>query len=187
MTHRRTNIKNERPRRTSLRDASRRAVESIRNQLKEDRRMKRILSDIKPDVSVGEATVCVKPIHELKLKLHQRKLRHLHGTSQPSHPTYTRCAKMWGPSSLRCHNRDCERRGCGSLHGAHISWRADRRSRTRQCGIIATCVPCNIRSGSFKVVRGSTVFVLAKVLSRYPSRPFDQREDTVLENAIFES
>jgi hypothetical protein len=31
------------------------------------------------------------------------------------------------------------------------------------------------------------VFVLARVLSRYPSRPFDAREDTVLEDAIFDA
>jgi hypothetical protein len=51
----RTSIKRE-PRRVSLRDASRRALESIRDQVKEDRRMKRILRDIEPDVAVGEPT-----------------------------------------------------------------------------------------------------------------------------------
>jgi hypothetical protein len=185
MTRRRTNIKNDRPRRTSPRDASRRALESIRNQLKEDRRMKRILCDIKPDVSVGEPTVCVKPVRELKLKPYQRKLRHLCGTSHAGHPTHTRCQKMWGPSSLRCHNKHCEGRGRGVLHGAHVCWRVGRRSKTKQCGIIATCVPCNTMSGTFKASRDSCVFVLAKVLSKSPSKPYLPNEDTILEDAIF--
>jgi hypothetical protein len=186
-TRRRKNIKNDRPRGTSLRDASRRALEAIRAQKKDERRMDRILRDIEPDVPVGEPTICVKPTHEVKLKLHQRKLRHLHGTSQMSHPTYTRCPKMWGPSCLRCHNKHCEGRGRGLIHGSHISWRVGLRSRTRQCGIISTCVSCNMTSGTFKACRGSSVFVLARVLSRYPSRPFDAREDTVLEDAIFDA
>jgi hypothetical protein len=169
------------------REASRRALEAIREQKKEERRMKRILRDIEPDVAVGELTVCTKPIHELKLKPYQRKLKHLCGTSHEKHATYTRCPKMWGPMSLRCHNKHCERRGCGVLHGAHVCWRVDRRSKRRQCGIIATCVPCNTTSGSFKASRGSSVFVLARVMSRYPSKPYDPREDTVIDNAIFES
>lgn len=187
MPPRRTNIKNDRPRRTSPREASRLALETIRRQARDGRRMDRILRDMEPDVAVGEPTVCVKPIREMKLRPFQRKLRHLCGTSQPSHLCYVRCPKTWGPSSLNCQNKDCERRGCGSLHGAHISWRTERRSRTRQCGIIATCVPCNTTSAAFKASRGSSVFVLAKVLSRFPSRPFDPREDTVLENAIFDA
>jgi hypothetical protein len=186
-SRRRKNIKNDESRRRPPREASRLALETMRKQKKDERRMDRILRDIEPDVPVGEPTICVKPTHEVKLKLHQRKLRHLHGTSQMSHPTYTRCPKMWGPSSLKCQNKNCERRGCGSLVGAHISWRAERRSRTRQCGIIATCASCNTTSGSFKACRRSSVFVLAKVLSRFPSRPFDAREDTVLEDAIFDA
>ena len=185
-SYRRKNIKNDKPRRTSPRDASRRALEAIRAQKKEERHMDRILRDMEPDVAVGEQTVCVKPVKEIKLKLHQRKLRHLHGTSQPSHPTYTRCPKMRCPASLKCHNKHCEQRGCGVLHGAHVCWRVDRRSKAKQCGIIATCVPCNTTSGAFKVRRGSSVFVLAKVLSKYPTSPFDPREDTILEDAIFE-
>lgn len=183
---RRTNIKYDQPRRASPREASRRALEAIREQKKEERRMKRILRDIEPDVVVGEPTVCTKPIRELKLKPYQRKLKHLCGTSHEKHATYTRCPKMWGPASLKCHNKRCEQRGCGVLHGAHVCWRVDRRSKVKQCGIIATCVPCNTTSGSFKACRGSSVFVLAKVLSRYPSKPYDPREDTVLEDAIFE-
>jgi hypothetical protein len=179
----RTSIKRE-PRRVSLRDASRRALESIRDQVKEDRRMKRILRDIEPDVAVGEPTVCIKPVREMKLKPYQRKLRHLCGTSHVEHATHTRCPKMWGPSSLRCHNKHCERRGRGVLHGAHVCWRVERRSKTKQCGIIATCVPCNTTSGTFKASRGSSVFVLAKVLSKYPSKPYLPNEDSILEDAI---
>jgi len=186
-TRRRKNIKNDRPRGTSLRDASRRALEAIRAQTKEERRAKRIEKDMKPDVAVGQLTVCVKPVREMKLRPFQRKLRHLCGTSQPSHSCYVRCSKMWGPSCLRCHNKHCEGRGRGLIHGSHISWRVGLRSRTRQCGIISTCVSCNTTSGTFKACRGSSVFVLARVLSRYPSRPFDAREDTVLEDAIFDA
>lgn len=185
-SNRRRNIKSERRPRRPPREASRLALETIRRQARDGQRMDRMLRDMEPDVAVGEPTVCVKPTHEVKLKLHQRKLRHLHGTSQPSHPTYTRCPKMWGPASLKCHNKHCEQRGCGVLHGAHVCWRVDRRSKAKQCGIIATCVPCNTTSGAFKVRRGSSVFVLAKVLSRFPSRPFDPRKDTVLEDSIFE-
>jgi hypothetical protein len=182
----RSNIKNERRPRRTPREASRLALETIRRQARDGQRMDRMLRDMEPDVVVGEPTVCVKPTHEVKLKLHQRKLRHLHGTSQPSHPTYTRCPKMWGPASLKCHNKHCEQRGCGVLHGAHVCWRVDRRSKAKQCGIIATCVPCNTTSGAFKVRRGSSVFVLAKVLSKYPTNPYDPRKDTILEDSIFE-
>lgn len=186
-SNRRRNIKSERRPRRPPREASRLALETIRRQARDGQRMDRVLRDMEPDVAVGEPTVCVKPIRELKLKPYQRKLKHLCGTSQPSHSCYVRCPKMWGPASLKCHNKHCERRGCGSLHGAHISWRSERRSRTRQCGIIATCVPCNTTSGAFKVCRGSSVFVLAKVLSKYPTNPYDPRKDTVLEDSIFES
>ena len=186
-SYRRKNIKNDKPRRTSPRDASRRALEAIRAQKKDERRMDRILRDMEPDVAVGEPTLCVKPVREMKLRPFQRKLRHLCGTSRPSHSCYVRCRKMWGPSSLKCHNKHCEQRGCGVLHGAHVCWRVDRRSKAKQCGIIATCVPCNTTSGAFKVHRGSSVFVLAKVLSKCPTSPFDPREDTILENAIFDA
>jgi hypothetical protein len=187
MPKHRVNIKNDKSRRRPPREASRRALEAIRAQKKEERRMDRILRDIEPDVPVGEPTLCVKPVREMKLRPFQRKLRHLCGTSQPSHSCYVRCPKMWGPASLKCHNKHCEQRGCGVLHGAHVCWRVGRRSRTRQCGIISTCVSCNTTSGTFKAYRGSSVFVLARVLSRYPSRPFDAREDTVLEDAIFDA
>ena len=187
-TRRRKNIKNDRPRGTPLRDASRRALEAIRAQTKEERRAKRVEKDMKPDVAVGQLTVCVKPVREMKLRPFQRKLRHLCGTSRPSHSCYVRFSKMWGPPScLRCHNKHCEGRGRGLIHGSHISWRVGLRSRTRQCGIISTCVSCNTTSGTFKACRGSSVFVLARVLSMYPSRPFDAREDTVLEDAIFDA
>ena len=187
MPKHRVSIKNDKSRRRLPREASRLALEAIRAQTKEERRAKRIEKDMKPDVAVGQLTVCVKPVREMKLRPYQRKLRHLHGTSQMSHPTYTRCPKMWGPSCLRCHNKHCEGRGRGLIHGSHISWRVGLRSRTRQCGIISTCVSCNMTSGTFKACRGSSVFVLARVLSRYPSRPFDAREDTVLEDAIFDA
>ena len=183
----RSSIKGEPRRRTSPRDASRRALEALREQKKEDRRVKRIIESAERDVRVGEPTVCVKRIEEMRLKPFQRNITHLVRTSRENHATYTRCQKMWGPSSLRCMNKRCEGRGCGVIHGAHVSWRVNRKTRVRQCGVIATCASCNLTSGKFRASRDSHVFVLGKVLSKYPSKPYDPREDIVLENAIFET
>jgi len=169
------------------REASRLALEKMRADHKEQRRIRRIIKDITPDVVVGKPTVCVKSVRVHRLKPYQRKLYHLVGTSQSSHPTFTRSPKMWGVESLRCTNKDCRGRGSSMIHGAHVSWRVDRRSRAKQCGIVATCVPCNTSSGQFRVSRGASVFVLARVVSRYPSKPYDPQEDTIIDNAIFDS
>ena len=179
--YKRESIKNER-RRNPVRTRSR---EEALERANVERQKSLVVKRLKPEVVRDKAVVCVKPVREIKLKLHQRKLKHLCGTSRPEHPAYTRCPKMWGPAALTCSKKRCECRG--KIHGAHVAFRVARRSKVRQFGIVATCASSNMTSGSFKCRRGTSVFVLARVRSRYPSIPYNPNEDTIIDNGLFEN
>ena len=172
---------------TTRRNPTRDARTRSREHANEQRQIALDVRRLRPTIAVSaEPTVCVKPVRKIKLKLHQRKLRHLCGTSFPEHPAYTRCPKMWGETAtFRCSSKNCNCRG--RIHGAHVSFRVARRSKVRQFGIVATCASCNMRSGSFRCRRGVEVFVLARVRSMYPSIPYNPTEDAIIDEGIFEN
>ena len=87
--YKRESIKNER-RRNPVRTRSR---EEALERANVERQKSLVVKRLKPEVVRDKAVVCVKPVREIKLKLHQRKLKHLCGTSRPEHPAYTRCPR----------------------------------------------------------------------------------------------
>lgn len=178
---RRSNIKDER-RFNPYRDARARSERFQKDQRKIALKVKRL----KPGPVRTTPIVCVKPIRKTKLNMkHIRKVvKHVHGTSSPSHPAYTRSPKMLGLKSSVCSNSDCKCRGT-KLFGAHVSIRISR--KIRQYAIVPTCPSCNAVGKAFKARRNTPVFILGRVRSMHPSKPYNANEDTIIEKRLFEN
>lgn len=177
---RRSNIKADR-RSNPYRDARTRSNQ----RQKEQRRIALTVKRFKPEPVRNAPVVCVKPICKTKLRVSQlRKVKHVPGTSSPSHPTFTRSPKLLGLNSSVCSNSDCKCRG-KKMFGAHVSIRISR--KIRQYAIVPTCPSCNARGEPFEARRGTPVFILGRVRSMHPSKAFDPTKDTIIDKGIFKN
>ena len=178
---RRSNIKDER-RFNPYRDARARSERRQKEQRKIALKVKRF----KPGPVRTTPIVCVKPIRKTKLGMKQiRNVKHVPGTSSPSHKAYTRSPKMLGLNSSVCSNSDCNKCRGTKLFGAHVSIRISR--KIRQYAIVPTCPSCNAVGKPFKARRNTPVFILGRVRSMHPSKPYNANEDTIIEKRLFEN